>query len=111
MSMPAFEAMAVVSELGSRRGSALQYMCLPRALVRCQAPGRQVGALGCRRQSRMRTAKSYSPLPRALEMPSESKVCLDMRTMFVVAKMAAELIEQWHQIAVEEVVDEEQCRE
>ncbi len=34
-----------------------------------------------------------------------------MRTMFVVAKMAAELIEQWHQVAVEEVVDEEQCRE
>jgi len=34
-----------------------------------------------------------------------------MRTMFVMAKMAVELIEQWHQVAVEEVVEEEHCRE
>jgi hypothetical protein len=109
--MPLFELMAVVSELGSRRDSALRYMCLPRALVRCQASGRQVGELGCHRQSRMRSVKSCFPSPRELETPSEAKVCLDIRTMFVVAEMAAELIEQWHQVAVEEVVDEEQCRE
>lgn len=72
--MPVFRVMAAVLELESRRDSALRYMYLPKALVRCQAPGRQVGEVGCDGQSRMSSTKSCFPSPRGLETPSKSEV-------------------------------------